>query len=248
MSPPQKPARNEAATPSRAPAKRLRPRDAATLIVVDWSAPAPRMLMGRRRPDQVFLPDTYVFPGGRVEPGDRALSRHVRLPSTESATVQASLRGTPSDARAAALALAAVRETFEETGVVIGTAHTKEPARLAGGWDTFHETGFGPCLDHLTYFARAITPPARPRRFDTRFFLVDAARIAHRAETNDGELLDIGWYTVSDAKALKLPSITRVVLEDITRFMAATEAERRAEAVPQYAHRNGVFHRTLQPR
>jgi len=206
------------------------------------------MLMGRRRPDQVFLPDTYVFPGGRVEPGDRALSRHVRLPASESATVQASLRGKPSDARAAALALAAVRETFEETGILIGATRTAEHSAPAGGWDSFLATGFRPCLDHLTYFARAITPPARPRRYDTRFFTVDASRIVHRTEAIDGELLDIGWFTVSEAKTLKLPSITRVIMQDIASFIAVTEAERRALSVPSYAHHRGVFHRTLQPR
>src|SRR5690349_4924821 len=95
----------ETASSSRAPAQRLRPRDAATLIVVDWSRPKPRLLMGRRHPDQVFLPDTYVFPGGRVDPSDRALARHVRLPPSESACVQTSLGRKPSDARAAALAL-----------------------------------------------------------------------------------------------------------------------------------------------
>ena len=231
--------------------KRLHPRDAATLIVVDWSAPEPRILMGRRRPDQVFLPDTYVFPGGRVDPGDRALARHVRLQASESACVQTSLRGKPSDARAAALALAAVRETFEETGILIGASgpvDVPEHATPAGGWDAFLATGFRPCLDHLTYFARAVTPPARPRRYDTRFFVVDAARIAHRTDAIDGELLDIGWFTVSDAKTLKLPSITRVITQDIASFIALTEAERRALPVPSYAHRRGVFCRTLQPR
>ncbi|WP_439541766.1 NUDIX hydrolase [Hyphomicrobium sp.] len=247
---PQTSARTQDDGTPRAPANRLRPRDAATLIVVDWSAPEPRILMGRRRPDQVFLPDTYVFPGGRVDPGDRALARHARLPASESACVQTSLRGKPSDARAAALALAAVRETFEETGILIGAPGPvgTEHATKAGGWDAFLATGFRPCLDHLTYFARAITPPARPRRYDTRFFVVDADRIAHRTDAIDGELLDIGWFTVSDAKALKLPSITRVIMQDIATFIALTEAERRVVSVPSYAHRRGVFYRTLQPR
>jgi 8-oxo-dGTP pyrophosphatase MutT (NUDIX family) len=240
--------KQETASAARASAKRLRPRDAATLIVIDWSAADPRLLMGRRHPDQVFLPDTYVFPGGRVDPTDRVLSRHVRLPASESACVQTSLGGKPSDARAAALALAAVRETFEETGIVFGATGAPEHATPAGGWDAFLATGFRPCLDHLTYFARAITPPARPRRYDTRFFIVDASRIAHRTEAIDGELLDIGWFTVSEAKTLKLPSITRVIMDDIASFMAVTETKRRVLPVPSYAHRRGVLERNLQHR
>lgn len=226
----------------------LRPRDAATLVVIDRTASAPRILMGRRRPDQVFLPDTFVFPGGRVESADRMLARRYALPPAEADCVKAAMRGRPSDTRAAALALAAVRETFEETGFIVGAPREAGPlSDNAGGWHGFLSEGFEPCLGRLTFLARAITPPGRPRRYDTRFFVVDAAHVAHRATRVDGELLDIDWFTIDAARALKLPSITRHVLEDIAALLGRARGGP-AEAIPFYFHHRGRFQRTLLPR
>lgn len=231
---------------SREPRARIRPRDAATLIIVDATGAHPKVLMGRRRPDQIFLPDTFVFPGGRVEPADRAFARHCRLAAAESICVQSHMHGKPSERRAAALALAALRETFEETGVLVGNppaAASGTPA--ATSWTELLSGGFEPGLENLTYLARAITPPARPRRYDTRFFIVDAGRIAHRVAQSDGELLDIGWFTVEAARSLKLPSITRHIMDDLAAYLALAPARRRQEPVPFYAHRRGVFERRL---
>ncbi len=231
--------------PPPAPRARLRPRDAATLIIVDASGAHPKVLMGRRRPDQVFLPDTFVFPGGRVEQTDRAFARHCRLAASESVCVQSHMPGKPSERRAAALALAALRETFEETGVLVGNPPAAASAAPATTWTELLSGGFEPGLESLTYLARAITPPARPRRYDTRFFIVDAGRIAHRTAQSDGELLDIGWFTVEAAKSLKLPSITRHIMDDLAAYLALAPARRRTEPVPFYAHRHGVFERRL---
>lgn len=225
----------------------LRPRDAATLIVVDRSEPRLRVLMGRRRPDQVFLPDTFVFPGGRVEPCDRMLARHYALPSNVSAHVQRSMNGRPSDRRASALALAALRETFEETGLLVGKPSPEPAPAGPGAWAAFAASGFAPKLDGLTFFARAITPPSRPRRYDTRFFIVDSTAIAHRSERTDGELLDIGWFTLKAARGLKLPSITRHVLADVAA-LEQTPAGAHPAAIPFYFHRRGSFQRTLVDR
>lgn len=222
----------------------LRPRDAATLVIVDRSDGVPRILMGRRRPDQVFLPDTFVFPGGRVETADRAFARHHMLPPHETQCLKIAMRGRASDARAAALALAAIRETFEETGFVIGEPGRSDGAGQTRGWAEFLAEGFRPRLAGLAFFARAVTPPGRPRRYDTRFFLADAAEIAHRAERIDGELLDIDWFTIERAKTLKLPSITRHVIEDIVAVLDRPTAD----TVPFYFQRYGRFERTLLPR
>lgn len=227
-----------------APRAVLRPRDAATLVVVERSQSAPRILMGRRRPDQVFLPDKFVFPGGRVETADRTFARRHTLPDHETRCLKLAMRGRVSDTRAAALALAAVRETFEETGFIVGEPGRKEAPGEAGGWATFLASGFRPRLAGLTFFARAITPPGRPRRYDTRFFLADASEIAHRTDGIDGELLDIDWFTLEQARTLKLPSITRHVLEDV----AACLERPQTSAVPFYFHRHGRFERTLLPR
>lgn len=226
----------------------LRPRDAATLVIIDRSRRSPRILMGRRRPDQVFLPDTFVFPGGRVEAADRALARRHALPATEAEYVKALMRGRPTDLRAAALALAAVRETFEETGFIVGTPLDSTPQAGIGGWSGFLAAGFQPSLSGLSFLARAITPPGPPRRYDTRFFMVDAAEIGHRADALDGELLDIDWFTIDGARKLKLPSITRYVLDDIAARLSQERTSAAADAVPFYFHRYGRFERALLPR
>ncbi len=223
----------------------LRPRDAATLVLVDRSAGGtPRVLMGRRRPDQIFLPDTFVFPGGRVEAADRALARRLRLPPQEEHCLKIAMRGRASDIRATALALAAVRETFEETGVIVGEPGSRGATGQTGGWAGFQAEGYRPRVGALAFFARAITPPGPPRRYDTRFFLADASEIAHRTDRSDGELLDIDWFTLADARTLKLPSITRHVIEDIAALMDRPHAD----AVPFYVHRYGRLQRRLLPR
>jgi len=221
-----------------------RPRDAATLVIVDRASRTPKILMGRRRPDQVFLPGTWVFPGGRVETADRTLARRHALPTAECEGLKVAMRGRVSDLRASALALAAVRETYEETGFIIGAPHGDERPADDDAWLAFHAEGFSPRLDDLAFFARAITPPGRPRRYDTRFFLVDAAHVAHRVAKTDGELLDIGWFTLSEAEGLELPSITRRVIGDLASLLERNVATL-SDGVPFYVERYGHLERTL---
>ena len=201
--------------------------------------------MGRRHPGQVFLPDTFVFPGGRVEPADRALARRLALPPRETERLGYAVQGRPSDRRAAALALAAIRETFEETGFVVGTPASNARAAAPGAWRDFIRAGHHPRLDGLTFFARAITPPGRPRRYDTRFFLTDAAMVTQCGGNLDGELLDIDWFTLDEARQLNLPSITHHVIEDLAKLLARPAKRLTARNVPFYRHRYGRFERTL---
>lgn len=234
--------------PTRETAQRQRPRDAATLVIVDRSGRTPRVLMGRRHPGQIFLPDTFVFPGGRVEPGDRALARRHVLPPHETQCLTHAIQGRPSEARAAALALAAVRETFEETGFIVGTPARDVSANDLGSWTKFATEGFSPRLDALAFFARAITPPGRPRRYDTRFFIADAEVVTHRPGTADGELLDIGWFTLKEAEGLNLPSITRHIIADLSTLLGGRSGSLSIREVPFYKHRYGRLERTLLPR
>jgi 8-oxo-dGTP pyrophosphatase MutT (NUDIX family) len=231
-----------------APAKTraLRPRDAATLIIVDQSSGEARVLLGRRRADMVFMPGRYVFPGGRVDPADRQVAVEDDLNPGDIERLMVSMKGTPSPARARALALAAVRETFEEAGLLIGTAtQAAAPAKKARSWEGFFTHGFRPALARLKFFARAITPPGRPRRFDTRFFCVPAEAIVHRVTIEDGELSDLEWHSIAQARALELPNITRVVLEDLGERIAAGALQSNDAPVPFYHRRNGVFRRDL---
>lgn len=226
-------------------ARRMRPKDAATLIVVDRSDAVPRVLMGRRRADLVFMPGKYVFPGGRVDASDKQLAASCALSEAETAKLLLEMKGEPSPARATALALAAIRETFEEAGLVIGQGLTAPAEPRNDPWQGFFALGFAPRLDAVRFFARAITPPGRSRRFDTRFFWADAARIAHRTGSSDGELSGLHWLTAEEARAHDVATITRVILEDLLERLAHADGIESDVAVPFYHQRNGSFRRDL---
>lgn len=225
--------------------KILRPRDAATLIVVDTSSGEPRVLLGRRRPDLVFMPGRYVFPGGRVDPGDRHIEVADDLEPGNVEKLLEGMKGTPSTKRARALALAAVRETFEEAGLLIGMPLQGAAPPRAATWQKFYAHGYRPSLGQLTFFARAITPPGRPRRFDTRFFCVPAEAVVHKVAIADGELSDLEWHSIAQARSLELPNITRVVLEDLSERITAGALRSSSLPVPFYHRRSGAFHRDL---
>ena len=233
------------ASSATAKVRALRPRDAATLIIVDTSSGEARVLLGRRRPDMVFMPGRYVFPGGRVDRADRQIAVEDDIAAGELKKLMVAMKGTPSLARARALALAAVRETFEEAGLLIGRPRARAAAPKAPPWQAFYATGFAPALAELTFFARAITPPGRPRRYDTRFFCAPAEAIAHRVPVADGELSDLEWHSIAQARALELPNITRVVLEDLGERVAAGGLSAGDFPVPFYHRRSGNYRRDL---
>jgi 8-oxo-dGTP pyrophosphatase MutT (NUDIX family) len=239
------PASAKAKTETKPKATTLRPRDAATLIIVDRMGNAPRVLFGKRRMDMKFMPGKYVFPGGRVDRADRFVASGGDLAALEIAKLLLDMKGTPSPVRARALALAAVRETFEEAGLVIGAPVHGSALPKDASWRRFHETGFTPLLTPLTFFARAITPPGRTRRFDTRFFCVDAAAIVHRTDAPEEELSGLAWMTIDEARSLDLPPITRTILEDLTDRLKSGELHDAAAPVPYYHNRNGSFRREL---
>jgi 8-oxo-dGTP pyrophosphatase MutT (NUDIX family) len=224
----------------------LRPRDAATLILVDQSSGEPRVLLGRRRADLVFMPGRFVFPGGRVDLADRHIAVEDDLHPGNTDRLMVAMRGNPSAQRARALALAAVRETFEEAGLVIGVpAAAGSALPKAAVWQEFFGHGFRPALGQLTFFARAITPPGRPRRFDTRFFCAPSSAIVHTIAIAGGELSDLEWHSIAQARTLELPNITRVVLEDLGERLAADALHASDLPVPFYHRRNGAFVRSL---
>jgi len=195
-----------------------RPRDAATLILIDRSSGAARVLLGKRHAGHAFMPNKYVFPGGALDPADRRMSVAAPLdPQVEAKLMAATRRPSPTFARA--LALAAIRETFEETGLAVGLAAVGAPRRAPeGAWTRFAATGVLPALDGLDLVARAITPAGRPRRYDARFFVADASSIAFRAEGvvhDAAELVELIWTPLDEALRLDLPQITRAVLDDL---------------------------------
>src|SRR6201999_1650326 len=110
----------------------------------------------------------------------------------------------------------AIRETFEEAGLLLGERASSLPRTQNKAWAKFFAHGIAPRLDALELIASAITPPNRTRRFDARFFMADASAIAHTLDAKDNdELLTPCWLTLPEARALDLPSITRSVLEEV---------------------------------
>jgi 8-oxo-dGTP pyrophosphatase MutT (NUDIX family) len=207
---------------STAPAPR--PRDAATLILIDRSGAVPKVLLGKRHRGHAFMPGKFVFPGGRLEPHDRHLPVVGRLdPHIEEKLMRHVSR--PSRDKARALAVAAIREVFEETGLLVGRKVEDAPAPPADGpVDPFAAAGARPDLSMLHFIARAITPPGRPRRFDARFFAADAQLIVHKVDDvvhPEAELVELTWLPVEEARRLDIPPVTKRVLSELEARVAA---------------------------
>ena len=192
-------------------------RDAATIVLLRGDGADPRVLMGQRGAAAAFMPSKYVFPGGAVDPADASVPLNPALHPACMARLDAA-NGPP----AAALATAAIRELWEETGLALG--HPGQTA-LPPGWASFAARGTVPDASALRFFFRAITPPGRSRRFDARFFLADAARLVGDPDdfsAASDELGHLHWLPLSKARDLDLPFITEVVLAEVA-VLAGTE-------------------------
>jgi 8-oxo-dGTP pyrophosphatase MutT (NUDIX family) len=223
----------------------VRPKDAATLILVDRTGPQPKVLLGKRHMRHKFMPGRYVFPGGRVDISDRHMP--VARPLDPAAQAQLMKRlQKPSGAKAQAFALAAIRETFEETGLLLGARNEGAVKAPAGPWTAFVAAGFLPDLGTIRFIGRAITPPGRNRRFDARFFTMDASAIAHRIEGitgPDAELTELVWMTLAEAKELDMPAVTGVMMEELDARIA--DGFGHDLPVPFYSMPRGRFRRQL---
>lgn len=183
-----------------------RPRDAATLVIVRRDTSVPRILLGQRHGAHAFLPNKFVFPGGRLDATDCRMKPARDLDPATMGKLMMRMRGRASEARARGLACAAVREALEETGLLFGRSTPSDAPDLSG----------------LVYFLRAITPPGRTRRYDSRFFVADAGHVTNLDRPfhqGTGELLDIRWFTLPEAMGLDLPSITLHTLERLKPFL-----------------------------
>jgi 8-oxo-dGTP pyrophosphatase MutT (NUDIX family) len=199
------------------------PRDAATLMLIDRSGATPKVLLGRRHASHKFMPGKFVFPGGRIEPLDRDMSAVSELHPDTQKKLDARVAA-PGAVPARAFALAAVRELAEETGLLLGVKRDRPPQTPGEIWAEFAKARVHPDLGELHFIARAITPPRRPRRFDTRFFTADASAIAHRIEGvvgPDSELVELVWVPIEQAAHLDMPTITGIVLEELLARVAA---------------------------
>ncbi|MDR6759030.1 8-oxo-dGTP pyrophosphatase MutT (NUDIX family) [Mycoplana sp. BE70] len=189
----------------------LRPVDAASVLLIDRSLDRFRVLVGKRSSKHVFMPDVYVFPGGRR---DRHDSRTPVSAPLHPAAIERLLLHTPARTRQATLhglGVAALRELHEEAGLTIGNHVSGKPGALP----------FLPDLSALRFFARAITPPGQSRRFDTRFFALftDEAEIDPTAAADSHELLDLRWIDIFEQLDVDMHMITIQVLEELKRCL-----------------------------
>jgi 8-oxo-dGTP pyrophosphatase MutT (NUDIX family) len=207
-----------------------KPKDAASLIVVDRTASTARLLMGRRNSAHRFMPDVFVFPGGRVDPADYRQRLNTPLPPR---LREALLSNTPKgrDKRPEALVIAALREAEEEAGLSFVTEH--QPVSFAA--------------PTIRFVARAITPPHLPRRYDTRFFMLDRAVVKKEIPGRAGpdmELTELVWVTHAEALQLGIHEITRAVLLAV---MPAVDDPRDMMEIPFYRGMKGGRLKTFLP-
>lgn len=236
-------------------------RDAATMMVIDRSGKIPKVLLGRRHHGHKFMPGKYVFPGGSVERVDRAVAAATTLNGRVETRLMQEVRR-PSAEKSRGFALAAIREVFEETGLVLGRKvdglppaprphrRNAKATRDAAGdeWAKFAGTGVVPDLAAVHFIARAVTPPGRPRRFDTRFFAVDADAVAARIDGvvgPDTELVELVWLPIDESLKLDMAGITLAVLEELK--IRTAEGFGHDLPVPFYRVQGGKRLRTLLP-
>jgi 8-oxo-dGTP pyrophosphatase MutT (NUDIX family) len=222
----------------------LRPRDAATLMLVERRGGVPHVLIGRRHRNHAFMPGKFVFPGGRTDPADARIPVAEGLhPTDEAKLIARGRRKTP--ARARAIALSALRETYEEAGLMIGRMAPFSTNRA--DWQEFAQRGVYPSLDRLRFIARAITPPGRVRRFDTRFLAAwredVAVALPEGGPTN--ELEELMWLPIEEAQEADVPAITKRVLGDLAERLKADPELTPGADVPFYYLRNNTFRRDI---
>jgi len=186
----------------------VKPRDAASLIIWREGPEGTEVLMGKRSRRAAFVPDFFVFPGGRLDPADRLV--RAATPLDPGAAKRMGVRGDA--ALAEALALAAVRETLEETGLLLAEIGDIGATEGAGAeWEHWRAEGLAPGLHRLRYFGRAITSPTSPIRFHARFFVARAEEF--RGEiAGSGELSELGFYPATEV-------LERMPVVDVTEFM-----------------------------
>lgn len=219
--------RNEQTHPPR------RPRDAAALVLVDRTRPTPSVLVGKRGKAHAFMPDLYVFPGGRRDPGDNKTPLAHPLDSDVAQKLLVRTRANFSESAARGLAVAAAREMMEEAHLSLTPSALGPVLR--------------PDVAPFRFLARAITPPGMPRRFDTRFFVcfTDEIEADPQAVRDSEELHDLTWLPIDGQEDYPLPRITKVILTDLEQALEDDASLPFRRTVPFYYFRKGRFVREL---
>tara|TARA_Y100000589_G_scaffold322557_1_gene355654 strand:- start:504 stop:1202 length:699 start_codon:yes stop_codon:yes gene_type:complete len=190
------------------------PRDAASIIVVRGKTQNPDVLVGRRPSKARFMPNVWVFPGGALEADDFKL----KTPFSLRSDVSERLTRTSKPEVARALAWTALREMYEETGLLIGRKSSlKTPAR-GEAQSAYNDLGLAPDLSALDYLMRACTPEYQPIRFNTRFFIANGSAATGEIRQTP-ELEEICWVPLDNLLGMKVASITEIVIEQTQLYL-----------------------------
>ena len=205
------------------------PRHAATVVLLRDGGGGIEVFLMRRPAKSSFAADALVFPGGSIDAADGSDEVLAHAPGfdVDVAARRMRLDGDGDSRRlCAALCVAAVRETFEESGILIGgraggaglSEHDADRLAAARA-DCLDGSGFAAVLERhglliapekLSYVAHFITPASEPRRFDTRFF-VTAAPVAQPAVIHPGEATHGGWHSPGDVLSRHGDDLTRLM-------------------------------------
>ena len=166
----------------------VKPKPAASLVITRQKKKNLYVLMGQRPKNSIFAPNVWVFPGGKVEKYD-SLNKDIKL-NKKILTDLKKLKA--NNLLSSALISAALRETYEETGLKLINKN----------------------LEGLWVLARAITPANQKIRFDTKFFVLDENNFTNKIKGN-GELHNLGFINIREAIKLPLFDITQFLLEDL---------------------------------
>jgi 8-oxo-dGTP pyrophosphatase MutT (NUDIX family) len=225
--------------------KHVVPRLSASLLIVDDTDKEPRFLFGRRHARHVFMPNRYVFPGGRVDKYDAKVPVTLEMHPSDRFVVGSHLNNRHKNKGAEALAFCAIREAWEESGQLFGKCGAFEMDHE--DWRVFIENALVPNLSALRLLARAVTPATLPRRYDTWFFMGFRSSIALTADVcgPDSELDHQVWASEAESRAFDLPAITRMVLREAVERLKTDPDLSRSPAVPKFLTRGGTHMRRM---
>ncbi|MAI02789.1 MAG: hypothetical protein CMP40_03045 [Rickettsiales bacterium] len=212
-----------------------KPKDASTVIIIKKIKKKYLVLMGKRPLSSRFMPGVYVFPGGRVEKEDIQANKVFKLKSKLS---KKALKA-QSYNHTIALLLAAIRETSEETGLYLinkKESAKKYPEIIESTWEYYLKKSYEPNIKKLYFFGRAITPSFLKTRFHARFFVAFYEDFIGTLKTN-GELEDLSWFSLEDAKKKKIADVTEFMLDELIKLENNYDKIIRKDKFPMFTWR-----------
>lgn len=215
----------------------VRPRDAATLIVLRVKKSKTEVLMGKRHKNAKFMPNMYVFPGGKVEKSDKLAKPAAPL----NKNITPNILKVRNYQAAQTLAMTAIRETAEETGLLLarkGNVGENLSHDQENGWNIMYKNKVAPSLDCLSYLGRAITPTFIRIRFHARFFVTNEKDSIGNIHPSS-ELDEVIWIPLYEASQLPTADVTLFMLNELKNFSDTNKLLNPKVIKPMFTWRNG---------